>query len=412
MDNFVKLEWDNKNNDTSNDIKRCYIDKPIFNAESLYNNIRFFNFDLYIPILNHIINRYNNLAKLLDIFTIEKISFELPEPNQFDDPTIRIIAVDYINPDNKKDSINILCNNVFLVDTINSKTKMNSSALISFIFDKLLFLDDINDNKNKVKLINALSYKIYNKIALKNVNPFNMKSDILSLTDNKCNALDNSIKYGYLFVKSIRNIEDSVIPTYDSGILNINNNIDNNSELERFAYCKLSKFERFKMLLFMYMYRYNIDYEDAVFKYNSISRSKFENADDAPFYHSLSLFDTENIKIEMHPIKVSNYHDFDKERDYRLEALFIISDDDKPLDKIYISANTDYQSPKLTDIAFDFTVQYMSKVCGIRNIDMELERQFVNQVCSRVVYVDKNIQKEMSYKITEEEKKGDEDNNE
>jgi len=55
----------------------------------------------------------------------------------------------------------------------------------------------------------------------------------------------------------------------------------------------------------------------------------------------------------------------------------------------------------------------MSKVCGIRNINMELERQFVNQVCSRVVYVDKNIQKEMSYKITkEEEKKEDEDSDE
>ncbi len=412
MDNFIKLEWNNKSVDISNEIKRGYIDKPIFDVESLDKNKRLFKFDIYIPILNHIINRYNNLAKLLDMNTIENISFELPEPNEFDDPTIRIIAVDYITPDNKKDRINILCDSIFLEDTISSKNKIVSSSLIAFIFDKLLFLDDINDNKNKAKLINALSYKIYNKTALNNKEPFNIKKDILSLTDNKCNSLDKSIKYGYIFIKSIRSIEESVTPSYDSGVLNTDNTV-NNSELERFIYCKLSKFERFKMLLFMYMYRYNIDYEDAVFKYNLILRSKFENVDDAPFYHSLSLFDTENIKIEMHPIKVSNYHsEYDKERDYKIGVLFIISDDDKPLDKIYISANTDYQTPKLTDIAFDFTVQYMSKVCGIRNINMELERQFVNQVCSRVVYVDKNIQKEMSYKIKEEEKKGDEEDNE
>jgi hypothetical protein len=174
----------------------------------------------------------------------------------------------------------------------------------------------------------------------------------------------------------------------------------------------MGKFERLRMLLYMYMYRYRIEYEDAVFKYNSILRSKFENYDDAPFYHFISLFDTGNIKIEIHPIRVSNCHEYDREKDYKIGVLFIISNDKDPLDKIYISSNTDYEYPKLTDIAFDFTVQYMSKVCGIRNINMELERQFVNQVCSRVVYVDKNIQEEMSYKITEEEKKEDENTNE
>ena len=251
MDNFIKLKWDNKNNPINDNIKMSYIDKPIFNLEILNT---YYTDELYIPILNHIINHYNDLAKLLDMNTIESIVFEMPEPNQFDDPSVRIIAVNYITPDNKKDRIDISYNNTFLKDLTTSKNKPNSSSLISFIFDKLLFLDDINDNKNKVKLINALSYKICNKSILNNITPFNIKRDILSLTDNKCNTLDNSIKYGYLFIKSIRDIEDSVTPSYDSGVLNTTNN-GNNSELERFVYCKLSKlfgaqFSRYITFLF------------------------------------------------------------------------------------------------------------------------------------------------------------------
>lgn len=394
---FVKLET-KKDFAVISDLKRKYIDKPIFTCTNnpLFTNEREY---YYSPGLNFIINRYNDLAK------------------KFDDTIPVFKSIDITKCDDAADGDHNFC--VTIVNSKNETTVKTipfrydwftrcdfykipnriSSSIIKFIFEKLGFLDDIDENETKRKFV-KLFYGLpeeYTDRSIESIVTNIIGAKRYIFNNNSTQSLDSKTMYGYLFVNTLCVLEKKIIPSYDV-ILNEYEDISN------FVFGKMEKFDRLEMQLNMYMNKYNRELERCIANINVDDENETH-------YYAEGLFNIPIIDIKIQPIRVSTFYT-NNDKNYRASIVFEIESEKNSLEKIYIPTITDYEYPKLTDIAFDLTIQYLTKVLNINNIDIELERKFVNQVCSRIVYVDNKTQKQLVSKDNEEEKKEDENTNE